>query len=175
MVSELKDDIVAEGPDFTALKNYVANNIYRGSSYSMVNYNDDTTEIVFKQKYDNKRFVEGDDAKLVFYCEDGYVKSYTQTMLTDITKLSGTNDLISPSQGFESLFQNNKIPSKADLVDIQLGYYILGNLESSNVYMPVWYYTIEVDDQRMQLMVDAIEGQVLTTEMSQKVEYTAQS
>lgn len=32
----------------------------------MVNYNDDTTEIVFKQKYDNKRFVEGDDAKLVF-------------------------------------------------------------------------------------------------------------
>lgn len=173
--SEITDEVKAEEPDFTMLKSYVSNNIYYGDSYQLATYDKAKNEIVFSQDYKANRFVFGEEAKLTFHYEKGYVKSYQQTLLTDITPLEGSNDLISPLQGFESLFQNNKVADKTTVLDVQLGYYILGELESSNVYMPVWYYTVEVNGQKSQLMVDAIEGQVLTADMSNDTEYTTAS
>lgn len=173
--SEITEEVKAEAPDFTMLKNYVATNIYQGGSYQLATYDKEKNEIIFTQHYNTKRFVFGEETQLVFHYEKGYVKSYQQTLLTDITPLEGSNDLISPLQGFESLFQNNQIADNTTVLDVQLGYYILGELESSNVYMPVWYYTVEVNGQKSQLMVDAIEGQVLTADMSNDTEYTTAS
>ncbi|KAF1300760.1 MULTISPECIES: two-component system regulatory protein YycI [Enterococcus] len=99
------------------------------------------------------------------------IARYTQTHLSQIEKLREKMTLYTEKDAINTLYINNKIPSKSRIVWRQLAYTRILKVREKNVYVPAWFVAIKTGDDLVQVeMVNAFSNRIITNNTLQKVE-----
>lgn len=156
--------IINEKLDFSELDNFIKENILYGNHYGFWDYDQEAGTITYFQKFNDKLLFMNRSAHLVFYVnEDNEVESYEQTMLDTIEPISHKEEeeILAAIRAVEALYRKGFLRPGSEIVETQLGYYTLVNMEATQVLTPTWHFVIEQGGARENFLVNAFEGQVI--------------
>ena len=72
--------------------------------------------------------------------------------------------VISQKRAVEALYLNNQIPANSTVRTVQLTYYRTLSLSDMDIYSPMWYIEIEIENAPVEIRrVDALTGSIITT------------
>jgi len=164
----------------SALKNFLSkeSQILFGTEYEYLpNYSltdEEYPEVVAAQTFETIPFNDPTSrvtislAKVVDLLK---IARYTQTHLSQIEKLREKMTLYTEKDAINTLYINNKIPSKSRIVWRQLAYTRILKVREKNVYVPAWFVAIKTGDDLVQVeMVNAFSNRIITNNTLQKVE-----
>ncbi|CAM4382991.1 hypothetical protein BAMA_12770 [Bacillus manliponensis] len=140
------------------LKSYVL----EGQKYTFAKV--DGTKVYFHQKFRDKSIFYNPNGMIVAELNDKkQIVSYTQTMLTDLQEMGGSNkeqEIITAQSAFETLFEKNELYHNTHIKEAKIGYATVVDPSSSNVQVlaPTWNLK---SDKKEDYFVNAIEGQVI--------------
>lgn len=142
------------------------NNIFQGDQYHYWNINTDEQTITFYQQLEGKMLYKNINGELTFYYNDNYeIVGYKQTLLEDFEEFSEDETILQPIKGIETLYENGELSFGSKITDVELGYYTLVHLTSSQVLTPVWRFVV---NEKEDLFVNAIEGQIIQLDNEDK-------
>lgn len=135
------------------------NHIYQGDQYHFWKSNPMESTVTFYQQFNGKMLYKNLNGELIFYLsEDGEITGYKQTLLEDFEEYSEEETILQPMKAIETLYENGELPFGSKITDVELGYYTLVHLTSSQVLTPVWRFEVNKEDD---LFVNAIEGLII--------------
>lgn len=150
----LKDDF---SPD--EMTTVLKNNIYQGEQYRYWEVSKSDNTITYYQQYKEKVLYKNINGELVFYLnEDNEIVGYKQTILENFEEFSEDENILQPLKGIETLYENGELAFGSKITEVELGYYTLVHLTSSQVLTPVWRFVVNGEEN---LFVNAIEGQII--------------
>ena len=140
---------------------FVKNFIDSGSEYRYWNYDKTRNTITYFQQYNGKLFYNNRDARIVLQLnEDNEIVSYSQTMLEDITEIKN-QAILSAYDAVLILYKNRLLERNDEVIDVELGYYTLVPLKSSQILAPTWRISIAGKDD---FFINAVEGHIINEE-----------
>lgn len=155
----LKDPVKVSKDFFpTELASYIKGNIIQGSQYNFWTHDELNNTIIYYQKYKGQMFYKNKNAQLVFYLNNANeIVSYEQTLLVDIEKITEEDEVLTPLEAIETLYEERMLPPKSKITKQELGYYshVQPNLQ---VLTPTWYFVINDDEN---VFVNAFEGDII--------------
>lgn len=135
------------------------NNIYQGDQYRYWDVNEQEKTITFYQHYKEKVLYKNLNGELIFFLNDANeIVGYTQTILENFEEYSEDENILQPLKGIETLYENGELTFGSKITEVELGYYTLVHLTSSQVLTPVWRFVVNGEEN---LFVNAIEGQII--------------
>ncbi|WP_010677406.1 two-component system regulatory protein YycI [Bacillus timonensis] len=156
-----RDPIKLSLTDQVKIKQFVKDHIIAGDSYSVWAVDEEAGTIVLVQQYKNyKVFGQTLNISGVIYLylnDDHEVESYEQTYIPEFEEHE-LEELITPIQTLENLFNNNYLKSGNHVTKVEIGYYPLVPYSESQLLAPAWHVVI---DGKTDIYVNAIEGQIL--------------
>lgn len=152
--------------DSKQLDSYISSHILYGDQYHFWEKSDGGNTITYFQEYDGKMFYKNINAELTFYLNrENEIVSYKQTYLEDIQGRTESEKIIQPIKAIETLWNNGLLKPKSKITEIELGYYTLVHLTTSQVLTPVWRFEINNEEN---LFVNAFEGQIIQLNNEEK-------
>lgn len=158
------------------------NTILFGKEYHYLNdfstLDADAPEIVASQSYKNIPFKD-DTSQLILKLEKSEEKNsewekivkYTQTHIQGIEELRDKMELYTGRDAIETLYINNKIPAKSEIIFVKLAYTRIYKIREKNVYVPVWFVGIKTNDGISQIeQVNAMNNTIISSNTVPKVE-----
>lgn len=143
------------------VNDFVINHIDSGNEYQFWNYDESDHTITYFQQYDGKVFYNNNDARLVLQLnDDNEIISYSQTMLEDIKEIK-SQAILSAYDAVLILYKNRLLERNDEVLTIDLGYYTLVPLKSSQILAPTWRISIDGKDD---FFINAVEGHVFNEE-----------
>lgn len=140
---------------------FVKNFIDSGSEYRYWDYDKTKNTITYFQQYNGKLFYNNRDARIVLQLnEDHEIVSYSQTMLEDITEIKN-QAILSALDAVLILYKNRLLERNDEVIDVELGYYTLVPLKSSQILAPTWRISIAGKDD---FFINAVEGHIINEE-----------
>lgn len=140
---------------------FVKNFIDSGSVYRYWDYDKTKNTITYFQQYNGKLFYNNRDARIVLQLnEDQEIVSYSQTMLEDITEIKN-QAILSALDAVLILYKNRLLERNDEVIDVELGYYTLVPLKSSQILAPTWRISIAGKDD---FFINAVEGHIINEE-----------
>ena len=140
---------------------FVKNFIDSGSEYRYWDYDKTKNTITYFQQYNGKLFYNNRDARIVLQLnEDHEIVSYSQTMLEDITEIKN-QAILSAYDAVLILYKNRLLERNDEVIDVELGYYTLVPLKSSQILAPTWRISIAGKDD---FFINAVEGHIINEE-----------
>jgi len=135
------------------------NSVFQGDQYDFWNIDSVEQTITFYQHYQGKMLYKNINGELTFYLNNNNeIVGYKQTLLKDFEEFSEEETILQPMKGIETLYENGELPFGSKITDVELGYYTLVHLTSSQVLTPVWRFVVNGEED---LFVNAIEGQII--------------
>lgn len=145
--------------DPAELSNFLKNRVYLGDQYDFWEMDKKNLTITYYQHLEDKLLYKNISGELTFYLNDKHeITSYKQTFLEKFEELSEEENILQPIKAIEILYENGKLPYGSKITKVELGYYTLVHLSSSQVLTPVWRFVV---NDKEDLFVNAIEGQII--------------
>ncbi|MEH7224785.1 two-component system regulatory protein YycI [Bacillus sp. JJ1566] len=158
---EFKEPIKISLADQVKIQQFVKDNLLDGEKYSVWSIDEKAGTIVLVQQHKNyKVFGQSLNISGVVYLyvnEEQEATSYEQTLIPEFLEHE-LEELITPIQTLENLFDNNHLKSGSHVSKVEIGYYPLLPYSESQLLAPTWH--VVVDDQT-EIFVNAIEGQII--------------
>ncbi|MFT4414560.1 two-component system regulatory protein YycI [Fredinandcohnia humi] len=146
--------------DFPKINQFVRENMIFGDSYAVWDVDEESKTVVLFQQYKNRFIFNTSNISglLILDLNDkNEVISYQQTLITDVEEHEG-EELITPIQTLEMLFNNDHLKSGSNVTKVEIGYYPLVPFSESQLLAPTWHIVI---DEKTDIFVNAIEGQII--------------
>ncbi|KRK58070.1 two-component system regulatory protein YycI [Fructilactobacillus fructivorans] len=140
--------------------------VINGDDYEYDPNQSNSSKIVYIQKAMTSTLMDN-NAKITFNLdEDGDIKSYTQTALTNIKILHESAETISQERALIWLYQYNEIPNNSKVLWTRRAYTKLLNIKNNGVYIPTWVIAIQTRNSKDVSIrrINAFTGSVLKTE-----------
>ena len=139
-------------------------NVLYGSEYTFLTYLPLRRQLVYAQVANNIPI--GDSTgSITFNLDPDYeVISYEQTFAGEAEVQGNSRTVISQKRAVEALYLNNQIPANSTVRAVQLTYYRTLSLSDMDIYSPMWYIEIEIENAPVEIRrVDALTGSIITT------------
>ena len=139
-------------------------NVLNGAEYSFLTYLPLRRQLVYAQVANNIPI--GDNTgSITFNLDPDYeVISYEQTFAGEAEVQGNSRTVISQKRAVEALYLNNQIPANSTVRAVQLTYYRTLSLSDMDIYSPMWYIEIEIENAPVEIRrVDALTGSIITT------------
>ena len=139
-------------------------NVLYGAEYSFLTYLPLKRQLVYAQVANNIPI--GDDTgSITFNLDPDYeVISYEQTFAGAAEVQGSSRTVISQKRAVEALYLNNQIPANSTVRTVQLTYYRTLSLSDMDIYSPMWYIEIKIENAPVEIRrVDALTGSIITT------------
>ena len=139
-------------------------NVLYGAEYRFLTYLPLRRQLVYAQVANNIPI--GDSTgSITFNLDPDYeVISYEQTFAGAAEVQGNSRTVISQKRAVEALYLNNQIPANATVRTVQLTYYRTLSLSDMDIYSPMWYIEIEIENAPVEIRrVDALTGSIITT------------
>ena len=139
-------------------------NVLNGAEYSFLTYLPLRRQLVYAQVANNIPI--GDSTgSITFNLDPDYeVISYEQTFAGEEEVQGNSRTVISQKRAVEALYLNNQIPANSTVRAVQLTYYRTLSLSDMDIYSPMWYIEIEIENAPVEIRrVDALTGSIITT------------
>ena len=139
-------------------------NVLNGAEYSFLTYLPRRRQLVYAQVANNIPI--GDSTgSITFNLDPDYeVISYEQTFAGEAEVQGNSRTVISQKRAVEALYLNNQIPANSTVRAVQLTYYRTLSLSDMDIYSPMWYIEIEIENAPVEIRrVDALTGSIITT------------
>lgn len=147
---------------------FIRTNILFGDQYRYWGKNEKEKTITYFQQYHEKLLYKNINGMLVLhYNNDNEITSYEQTLLVDIQGLSGKQEVLPPLKAIETLYDKGLLDPKSKITEVDIGYYTLVQLTSSQVLTPTWHIVV---NGKKHLFVNAFEGQIIQIDKEESVE-----
>ena len=133
-------------------------NVLNGAEYSFLTYLPLRRQLVYAQVANNIPI--GDSTgSITFNLDPDYeVISYEAEVQ------GNSRTVISQKRAVEALYLNNQIPANSTVRAVQLTYYRTLSLSDMDIYSPMWYIEIEIENAPVEIRrVDALTGSIITT------------
>lgn len=165
--SQLEDPFeVKEELKLSELNLFLRNNVFEGDQYRFWEIDLVSRTITYYQQYEEKILYKNINGEIIFSFNDDFeVTGYKQTLLENFEELSEDENILQPIKGIETLYENGELAFGSKITKVELGYYTLVHLTSSQVLTPVWRFEVNQDED---LFVNAIEGQIIQLENQDK-------
>lgn len=148
------------------LSPYLKNNVFQGEQYRFWKKNETEQTITYYQQLAGKVLYKNINGELTFYLnENNEIFGYKQTLLEDFEEFSEEENILQPIKAIETLYENGELPYGSKITKVELGYYTLVHLTSSQVLTPVWRFIVNGEED---LFVNAIEGQIIQLDNEDK-------
>ncbi|WP_407127739.1 two-component system regulatory protein YycI [Desemzia sp. FAM 23990] len=135
--------------------------ILYGDQYQFIRYIPSTRQIIYGQIANNIPIVDG-TADIIFHLNGNKeIISYEQKYVGPITVQGESRTLITDQDAVEILYQNNEIPTGAEVSKPILTYSRTLNLEDLSMYVPVWLIEVVTSTDGVLKRVDAVNGSVI--------------
>lgn len=139
-------------------------NVLYGAEYNFLTYLPLKRQLVYAQVANNIPI--GDNTgSITFNLDPDYeVISYEQTFAGEAEVQGNSRTVISQKRAVEALYLNNQIPANSTVRTVQLTYYRTLSLSDMDIYSPMWYIEIEIENAPVEIRrVDALTGSIITT------------
>lgn len=158
--AELEEPYKVSTPfELQQLRNFVKNNLLYGDQYEFWGVSEEESTITFFQEYQEKQFYHNINGKVTFFLnKDKEIIAYEQTLLEDIEEFSEKEEVLKPIQAIETLYEKRMLKPKSKVTEVELGYFTLVQLTSSQVLAPTWHFVVNGNEH---LFVNAFEGQII--------------
>lgn len=158
---EIKEDF--EPTDLTL---FLKNNVIQGDQYRFYEIDFENQTITYYQQFQEKMLYKNINGELILRFNDDFeVFEYKQTLLEDFEPLSEDENILQPIKGIETLYTNGELAFGSEITKVDLGYYTLVHLTSSQVLTPVWRFQVDNEED---LFVNAVDGQIIQLENEDK-------
>lgn len=145
--------------DQAKLNNFINKHVLYGDQYRFWEVNKEEKTITYYQQYEEKSFYKNIYGELTFNLNDKYeVISYKQTLLENVKELKNKEKVLKPIEAIETLYEKGMIKPNSYISNVELGYYTLVHLTSSQVLTPAWRVVINGEQD---LFINAFEGQLI--------------
>ncbi len=132
-----------------------------GESYRFWKVDENKRTITFYQLYEGKMMYNNLNGRLTFYMdENDEVTLYEQTYIEKVEELSDAQEILTPLDAIEILYNKGLLEPKSEITKVELGYSTLIQL-ASQVLAPTWRIVVNGEED---LFVHAFEGQVIEFE-----------
>jgi len=136
---------------------FVHTNVQYGTYYVFWEHDAEKNTITYYQTYNGKIFYENKDAQVELQLnENNEIISYSQTALENIQEIK-EQEIITAHDAMVVLYNKNHLKTGYEISNVDLGYYTLVPIMSSQLLAPTWRFTINGDTD---LFVNAVEGYV---------------
>ncbi|MFD1706076.1 two-component system regulatory protein YycI [Siminovitchia sediminis] len=161
--SELRHPILVEEDfDIQEIEQLVKSSVLYGEQYVFGHYDEEAGTITFYQKYKDKILFKNRSAHIVFYMDnDRKIESYEQTMLETFEPISEKEEVLPAIRAVKAVYRNRLLQPDSDIVQAELGYYTVVNMEATQVLTPTWHIVAEHNGEQESMLVNAFEGQVI--------------
>ena len=144
---------------YTALKSYVKDNVYKGKDYEMSNIDND--KVTFEQTYHDYPIMNNNKARLEFNVNnDGKATSYKQTAMKSIAPSEGANNdkkqVNSAKSAIEALYYNRYLKRNDEVTNARLGYYTVVKEPNVQVLEANWEIKVKHGDKIKTYYVEAV-------------------
>lgn len=139
-------------------------NVLYGAEYTFLTYLPLKRQLVYAQVA-NSIPIGDSTGSITFNLDPDYeVISYEQTF-AGVAEVQGSSRIvISQKRAVEALYLNNQIPSNSTVRMVQLTYYRTLSLSDMDIYSPMWYIEIQIENAPVEIRrVDALTGSIITT------------
>ncbi|MED3661638.1 two-component system regulatory protein YycI [Ureibacillus sp. FSL K6-8385] len=147
----------------SSFNEFVKNNVYNGSSYTIWKIDEEERKAIFFQNFDDKTiYYNVNGIVTIYWNEDLEVTKYEQTMLRDFEKFEEEENLLPPQQIIQILYARDLIKPNSHIAEIKLGYSTLVQLTQTQVFVPTWKVRIiPADGEEEELFVNAVDGKMI--------------
>lgn len=144
---------------YTALKSYVKDNVYKGKDYEMSNIDND--KVTFEQTYHDYPIMNNNKARLEFNVNnDGKATSYKQTAMKSIAPSESANNdkkqVNSAKSAIEALYYNRYLKRNDEVTNARLGYYTVVKEPNVQVLEANWEIKVKHGDKIKTYYVEAV-------------------
>lgn len=126
--------------NFSDLKKYLMNDIYKGKLYQLSDVSNDT--VTYEQTYNDYPIMNNSKARLKFNISNNEAKDYEQTIMDKIEPANSDNNkaqqIITPRKAIETLYFNRYLNANDEVVDARLGYYSVVKETNVQLLQPNW-------------------------------------
>ncbi|WP_019157200.1 two-component system regulatory protein YycI [Robertmurraya massiliosenegalensis] len=151
---QLKEDFTSED-----LVPILKNHVFQGERYRFWKLNPLEQTITYYQQQQEKMLYRNINGELtIFFNDNDEIIGYRQTLLENFEEFSEDENILQPMKAIEFLYDNGELPFGSKITKVELGYYTLVHLTSSQVLTPVWRFVINGEED---LFVNAFEGQII--------------
>lgn len=134
---------------------FVLSNVVYGDHYVYGEYDKKNNRFIYFQKYNNIPFFNNLSGQLVLTLnEKNEIVSYTQTMLENIKEIK-EQEILTAYDAMVTLYNKQLLKSGGKITEVEIGYYTLVPIMSSQLLAPTWRFSIEGQED---LFVNAVEG-----------------
>ncbi|REJ16845.1 MAG: transcriptional regulator [Caldibacillus debilis] len=146
---------------------FVLNYVYKGDEYVFGEFREDENQIIYYQTYNNFPFFKNSSGQLVLTLNNNNeIVSYRQTMLDHVKELK-KQELLTAYEALVTLYNKRLLRSGNKITKVEIGYYTLVPVRSSQLLAPTWRFSVEGGDD---LFVNAVEGHAFSETESKKLE-----
>lgn len=154
--------------DLNSLERYKNEEVYRGDEYRYDEVMSTGTQMVFNQTYEGSPIFNHESARLLFSGEGNSAETLEQTRLSDLEENEYTMPLEarSPLECIENLYQMERISDEAEVLNAQLGYYVILIEDDQAMLRPKWEFHISDQNVEKTIYVEATTdtGEIIESE-----------
>ncbi|SCS79287.1 two-component system regulatory protein YycI [Staphylococcus caeli] len=156
---DISSPVDVSNDQYTDLKSYVKDNVYKGKDYEMSNINND--KVTFEQTYNEYPIMNNNKARLEFSINgDGKATSYKQTAMKSIAPSDGANNdkkqVNSARSAIEALYYNRYLKRNDEVTNARLGYYTVVKEPNVQVLEANWEIKVKHADKIKTYYVEAV-------------------
>lgn len=172
IVSKLKEPVeIQKTKPEDSYNEFLKSYVFEGQKYTFAKV--EGSKVYFHQKYKEKSIFYNPYGMIIAELNDKQeIVSYTQTMLTDLKEMGGSDkkqEIITARDALEALYGKNELKQNTHVTEAKIGYATVVDPSSSNVQVlaPTWNLKT---DKKVDYFVNAIEGQVIKLGEEKKTE-----
>lgn len=157
---------VSENPSPEELAPFLKNSVLEGDQYRFWSVNPNEKTVTYYQQLQGKVLFKNISGELTLYMNDNHeIVAYKQTLLEDFEVYSEEENILQPLKAIETLYENGELTFGDKITKVELGYYTLVHLTSSQLLTPVWRFVVNGERD---LFVNAVEGQIIKLNNEEK-------
>ena len=159
-----------------SLEQFVKANVIEGQSYTFWSINEANHTAIFFQRVKDRTLYYNDKGYVkVYWDEQGNIFTYEQALFEKFEEYEQKEDIMTPIQVIQILYNRNLLASNAHVKHIELGYATLVQLTQTQVFTPTWEVEVEIEDEQKNKQIEkfylnATDGKVIDMDMSMNKE-----
>ncbi|MBM2659164.1 two-component system regulatory protein YycI [Staphylococcus pseudoxylosus] len=156
---DISSPIDVSNDQYTDLKTYVKDKVYKGKDYEMSNI--DNKNVTFEQTYEDYPIMNNNKARLKFNINnDGKASSYKQMAMKSITPSEGANNekkqVNTARSAIEALYFNRYLKRNDEVTNARLGYYTVVKEPNVQVLEANWEIKVKHGEKIKTYYVEAV-------------------
>ncbi|MFC5543025.1 MAG: two-component system regulatory protein YycI [Bacilli bacterium] len=147
----------------SSFNEFIRNNVYKGSAYSVWKINEEERTAIFFQNFDDKTIYYNIHGIVkIYWNEDLEVTKYEQTMLSNFEEFEEEETLLPPYQVIQILYARDLLKPNSRIAEIKLGYSTLVQLTQTQVFVPTWKVrVVTATGTEEEYFVNAVDGKII--------------